>query len=80
MTNLEKYNKLLKEDLRVTDDELNDEKLIYNRHPHWDSLAHVEMVTDIEEMFGVQFSTIDITSFGKYSTGIEILRRLGVKI
>lgn len=78
MTNLEKYNKILKEDLRAADEDLNDEVLIYNRYPRWDSVAHVEMVADIEEKFDVMFSTLDITSFGKYSLGIEILEKLGV--
>ncbi len=78
MTNLEKYNKILKTDLKATDEDLNDEILIYNRFPTWDSVAHVEMVADIEEKFGVMFSTLDITSFGKYSLGIEILEKLGV--
>ena len=78
MTNLEKYNKILKEDLRATDEDLNDDVLVYNRFPHWDSVAHVEMVADLEEKFGVMFSTLDITSFSKYTLGIEILGKLGV--
>ncbi len=80
MTNLEKYHKILKQNLGVKEDELNDDVLVYNRYPKWDSVAHMEMVTDLEEKFGVQFETLDITSFGKYSLGIEILRKLGVDI
>ena len=78
MTNLEKYNMIVKRDLKATDADLNDEVLIYNRFPHWHSVSHVEMVADLEEKFGVMFSTLDITSFGKYSLGIEILTKLGV--
>lgn len=78
MTNLEKYNRIIKQDLGASDDELNDEVLVYNRYERWDSVAHVEMVADLEEKFGVMFSTLDITSFGKYSLGIEILEKLGV--
>lgn len=78
MTNLEKYNNVLKRNLRATDEELNDDVLIYNDYPRWDSMAHVEMVTDIEEAFNVTFGTLDVTSFSKYSKGIEILEKLGV--
>jgi len=78
MTNLEKYNKILKADLRATDEELNDDVLVYLRFKRWDSVTHVEMVADLEEKFGVAFSTLDITSFSKYSIGIEILEKLGV--
>jgi len=80
MTNLEKYNNILKRDLKVTDADLNDEKLRYNRTPNWDSVGHVEMVADMEEAFGVQFETVDIMAFSHYSAGLEILRDLGVDI
>jgi acyl carrier protein len=79
MTNLEKYNNILKRDLKATDDELNDETLVYNRYPRWDSVTHMDMVSDLEENFGVEFDTLDITGFSKYSLGIEILKKLGVQ-
>lgn len=80
MTNLEKYHKLLKINLRAKDDDLKDDVLVYNRYPGWDSVTHMEMVAEMEETFGVQFDTLDITSFGKYTAGIEILKKLGVDI
>lgn len=78
MTNLEKYNKIIKSNLDVKEEELNDEVLVYNRHFRWDSIAHVEMVAELEETFGIMFETLDITSFGTYSKGIEIVKKLGV--
>lgn len=78
MTNLEKYNQIVKANLQASDDELNDEVLVYNRYPRWDSVTHMEMVNDLEDKFLVQFDTLDITSFSKYSLGIEILKKLGV--
>lgn len=79
MTNLEKYNKIIKAYLGVKDDELNDEVLVYNRHPKWDSVTHMDMVAEIEEKFDVMFETLDITGFSTYSKGIEILKNLGVE-
>lgn len=78
MTNLEKYHKILKTYLKVKDDEFNDDVLVYNRHPRWDSVTHMDMVAEMEEKFDVMFETLDITSFSTYSKGIEILTRLGV--
>ena len=78
MTNLEKYNKIIKRDLRAKDEDLNDETLVYQRFRHWESSAHMDMVADLEEAFGVTFETLDITSFSRYSLGIEILKKLGV--
>ena len=80
MTNLEKYNKIVKRDLGASDNELNDDVLVYNRYERWDSVTHVEMVSDLEDAFGVMFETLDITSFNKYSLGIEILEKLGVNM
>jgi hypothetical protein len=80
MTNLEKYNKIIKMDLEVKDEDLNDDALVYNRHENWDSITHMELVADLEEAFDVQFDMLDTTSFGKYSMGIEILKKLGVDI
>ena len=38
----------------------------------------MDMVTELEDRFCVEFDTLDITSFSKYSLGIEILTKLGV--
>jgi len=78
MTNLEKYNKIVKTNLRVTDEELNDEALVYNRTTKWNSMSHMGMVADLEEKFHVAFDTLDIMSFNCYSAGIEILKNLGI--
>ena len=80
MTNLEQYHKIIKDNLKVTDEELNDDALVYNRHPKWTSMSHMWLVADLEEKFGVQFETSDVTSFHKYSKGIEILKKLGVDL
>lgn len=78
MTNIEKYNKIIKLNLRVADEELNDDMLVYNRTPRWNSVTHMGLVADLEEKFCVSFQTLDVMSFNKYSTGIEILTKLGV--
>ena len=78
MTNLEKYNEVLKGCLRLEDDELN-ENLMYNRHRNWDSVSHIDMIAELEETFDVQFSTLEIMQFSTYNKGIEILEKLGVK-
>ena len=78
MTNLEKYHKVLKNNLGVTEEELNDDVLVYNRYKRWESVRHIEMVADLEDIFEISFGTLDITSFNKYTKGIEILEKLGV--
>ena len=80
MTNLEKYNNILKRAFRLTDAQLNDNDMKYNHTPNWDSVGHVEMISDMEEAFGVQFETVDIMSFSTYTAGINILRDMGVDL
>ncbi|SFR72448.1 acyl carrier protein [Anaeromicropila populeti] len=80
MTNLEKYQEVLKKHLGATEEELNDEKMVYNRYPKWDSVRHMSIVAELEEKFDISFETLDITSFNQYSAGIEILEKLGVSM
>lgn len=80
MTNLEKYHKILRTNLGIKEEDMNDDVMVFNRYPKWNSVAHMEIVSDLEEGFGVQFQTLDVTSFHTYSAGIEILKKLGVDI
>ena len=38
MTNLEKYNNILKRNLQVADEDLNEDVLVYNRYKKWESV------------------------------------------
>lgn len=77
MTNLEKYHQVLKRCLRLEDGEIN-ENLMYNRHKNWDSVAHIDMISELEEVFGISYSTLEIMRFSTYEKGIEILEKKGV--
>ena len=39
MTNLEKYNNILKRNLQVADEDLNDDVLVYNRYKNGNPCA-----------------------------------------
>ena len=73
MTNLERYNRILKKILQVTDDQLNSD-LKYQGIPTWDSVGHMEMVAELEEAFDIMLETIDVFDFNTYDKGITILR------
>ena len=78
MTNLERYQRILTRNLKLTDEPFDDEVLMYNKHPKWDSITHMDMITELEDEFDIQFETLDITSFSTYTKGIAILKKLGV--
>ena len=77
MTNLEKYNNAFIETLGVTEDVLN-EKFTFKDVPAWDSVAHLSLITALEDEFDVMFEAEDILHYGSYFNGIEILKKYGV--
>lgn len=58
---------------------INDD-LKYDGHPKWDSIAHMGLVADIEQEFGIDFTMEDITSLSSFKAAKAILEEHGVKI
>ncbi len=54
--NLEKYNEIFTSLFGVPEDELNEE-FNFGTAPGWDSLAHMELIAQLEDEFGVLFET-----------------------
>lgn len=52
--------------------------LEYQGIPQWDSLAHMSLVADIEEEFGVLLSPDDVIELSSFARAIEILEAQGV--
>lgn len=79
MTNLEKYNKVFMDVLGVDESVLN-EKFTFKDVPQWDSVAHLSLISELEDAFDVMFESDDILHYGSYENGKQILGRMGVKI
>ncbi|MDK2966573.1 MULTISPECIES: acyl carrier protein [Lacrimispora] len=78
MTNLEKYDQLFIKDLRVKKEDL--EELKYRGIRTWDSMGHMDLVTDLEETFDIHLNTADVMNFSSYEKGKEVLKKYGVNI
>ncbi|MCI6156596.1 MAG: hypothetical protein SOW48_06170 [Peptoniphilaceae bacterium] len=78
MTNLEKYDKIFRENFSVTQDELKDLK--YRGIPAWDSFGHMSLISLLEERFEILMSTKDVLAFTSYEKGKEILLNYGVEM
>ena len=78
MTNLEKYNKIFKRVLGKEEEELKD--LRYRGIPAWDSMGHMNLMGELEEMFDIMMETPDVLAFTSYEKGKEIMEKYGVKI
>lgn len=77
--NKEKYDKAFMEILSLSPDQLN-EKLEYQSVPTWDSVAHMSLMAELEDLFDIELEMDDIIDFGTYNTGIETMRKYGVNI
>ncbi len=77
MTNLEKYNDVFVRVLETSADCLN-ESFTFKDVPQWDSVAHLTLISELEDTFDIMFDSEDILHYGSYLNGIEILKRYGV--
>ena len=55
-----------------------DENFTFERIEIWDSLTHMDLITKIEDEFGIMLRTEDILNFGSYENGKRILEKYGI--
>ena len=77
--NLDKYDECFIKVLDVNKEDLN-ENFNFNNTDNWDSLAHLNLIGELEDAFGIMFETDDIIHFGGYENGKIILKKYGVEI
>ena len=77
MTNNEKYEKVFIEILEVQNDQLAG--LEYQGVSTWDSVGHMNLIGELEEVFDIEMETDDVIAFSSYEKGKEILSKYGVK-
>lgn len=78
MSNLEMYNKVFQKVLKKEGEELKE--LRYRGIPAWDSLGHMNLIGELEEVFDIMMGTPDMLAFSSYEKGKEILKKYGVEI
>ncbi|KAA0543384.1 acyl carrier protein [Bacillus sp. BGMRC 2118] len=77
MRNIEKYKKAFINVLDIEEDDVNEE-LALGKTSEWDSIGHMALISEIEDVFDVFIDSEWITEFNSYQSGIELLERLGV--
>ena len=78
MNNKQKYNKTFIEIFSISESTLNDD-LLYNSIPEWDSIGHMSLIAELEEVFDIMMEMDDIIDFASYEKGFEIVSKYGVK-
>ena len=76
--NLKKYNEVFTTLFGVDESALNSD-FNFGTAPGWDSLAHMELIAQLEDTFEIMFDTEDIMHFGGYENGKKILTKYGVE-
>ncbi len=78
MDNLAKYQGVFKRIFGVEESELEDLK--YQSIEAWDSVGHMEMIAEIEDVFGIMMSSEDMMDILSYQKGIELLKKYNIEM
>ena len=73
MSNIEKYNGVFTKLFEISEEEAVNLK--YQDIDAWDSVGHMTLVSEIEEVFGIDMDADDIIDFEAYEVGKNILEK-----
>ena len=79
MNKKEAYNRVFIESFDLDENKLND-KLEYNSIEAWDSIGHMQIIAELEDIFEIEFEMDDIINFSSYNKGMELLKKYGVEV
>ena len=75
----EEYDRVFLESFALEQSQLGPE-LVYQSVKTWDSVGHMSMIAQLEDVFGIILEMDDIIDFSSYEVGIEILKKYGVNL
>lgn len=79
MNNLERYNMVFVETFGVDKTQLN-ENFNNQETAIWDSVAHMNLISMLEENFDIFMDTEDIMELTSYSKGKDLLGKYGISL
>ncbi len=79
MNNKQKYDQTFIESFSINESLLGDD-LIYNSIPEWDSVGHMSLIAELEEVFDIMMEMDDIIDFSSYRKGFELIAKYGVEL
>lgn len=77
MTNLEKYKAAFAAALDIKPEDVSEE-LEYQGIPAWDSIGHMELISQLEETFDIMMDTDDIVDLSSFRLGMDILGKYDI--
>lgn len=77
MANAQKLKKCFLVGLGISN-EISDAELKYREIKQWDSVGHMQLVTQIESDFDIMMDTQDVIDMSSFTKAKEILTKYGV--
>jgi acyl carrier protein len=78
MSNKAKYDEAFIETFEIEQGDLTD-ALEYQSIESWDSVGHMALIAELEDIFDISLEMDDVIDFGSYNTGLKTLEKYGVK-
>jgi len=78
MLNSEKYNEVFVSTFKVDTKDLDNLK--YQDIPFWDSVGHMALMSELEDVFDIELDVDDIIDFSSYEVGKTILAKYEVNV
>ena len=79
MKNEEKYINSFVESFSV-ESKLINEDLEYNSIPEWDSIGHMNLIAELEQIFEISIDTDDVIDFSSFKKGKQIVKKYGINV
>ena len=74
MNNEQKLREIFAEALGI-DESLVTDELTYNSIPEWDSIAHMALISEIDDQFDTMLDTDDVLDMSSFAKAKEILKK-----
>lgn len=77
MSNKEKYDSAFMTVFEIDAAQLTD-GLEYRSINAWDSVGHMALMAELENVFDIMLDMDDVVDFGSYNTGLKTLEKYGI--
>jgi len=78
MNNKQKYDQAFIDSFSIDESKLGD-NLEYNTIPEWDSVGHMGLIAELEEVFDIMMEMDDIIDFSSHKKGFELIAKYGIE-
>lgn len=78
MNNEQKLRKIFAEALGIEESQVTDE-ITYNTIPEWDSIAHMALISEIDDVFDTMLDTNDVLDMSTFAKAKEILTKYDIE-